>query len=75
MNNWVSPESSKTDTDMVGGPMTVDGQLEAIATLSEDDLIAFFMKDSGDMQLLMHSQRVCDIIKISKIIPLLEERS
>ena len=75
MNNWVSPESSKTDTDMVGGPMTVDGQSEAIATLGEDDLIAFFMRDSGDMQLLMHSQRACDKIRISKIIPLLEERS
>ena len=64
------PNSIKSfyDEDIVVGPMTDGNQIEAVQQyknkqISKEQLLKIFMENTGDWQLLLHSQEICDMIK------------
>lgn len=65
---YPNSDKSSYDEDMVVGPMTDGNQIEAIQQykndqISKDQLLKIFMENTGDWQLLLHSQQICDMIK------------
>lgn len=75
VTNWKTPGKIDAPEDMIGGPMTRFGQGHIISYGTDEEIYAFFMRpQKGAYQLLLHSQKVCDIVKVRKIYFITERR-
>ena len=68
VQNWLNPGKYNMKKDIIAGPMTDGNQLEMLALhdkgiVSEADLISVFIEETGENQLLLHTQRACDAIR------------